>query len=92
MRITRVLRWVTGAVIGTGGSSWLQRKVQQQVRRQVKHQVHKRVASHPVANAVTKAVATPKRVSASIRDAVAVGRDAARQREDELREKFRLDR
>jgi hypothetical protein len=78
--LKRLVWWMGGALMGAGGTAWLQRRIK------------RTVAANPTVQTVTKLVAAPRQVSANVRDAVAEGREAAREREEELRDRYRLNR
>ncbi len=78
MFLIRRLVWFTsGATAGFGGAMWVRRRFRRAVRRYTPENVR------------TDASASVRRLGAGVRDAVAEGRSAMRDREAELRAELR---
>jgi len=76
--LKRLTWWALGVVAGAGGSSWLRRRVR------------RRMAASSAARAVAAVRERPAEAVSQVRAAVEEGRRAARQREDELRDRWKL--
>ena len=81
----RVIWWATGAVAGTVGSRWLERKARRVVAEKVAAAAPGEIARRVRGAAQSATTATREK----IRSAVAEGRSAAITRETELREGLR---
>ncbi len=81
----RVIWWATGAVAGTVGSRWLERKAKKVVAEKVGAVAPGAVARRVRGAAHARNAATREK----IRSAIAEGRSAANTREAELREGLR---
>ena len=81
---TRLIWWTTGAVMGAGGSSWVQRKV----KRTVQAKVAPLLPGAFVDTVTTKARSLSTTASQTVRTAVTDGRFASKTREAELRTKL----
>ncbi len=81
----RVIWWATGAVAGTLGSRWLERKAKQVVAEKVAAAAPGEVARRVRSAARSRNDATREK----IRSAIAEGRSAANSRETQLRENLR---
>jgi hypothetical protein len=78
MFLIRRLVWFTsGATAGVGGALWIRRRILRTVRRYSPEHLH------------ADATASVRRLGSGVRDAVAEGRSAMRQREAELRAELR---
>jgi hypothetical protein len=78
MYVIRRLVWFTsGATAGLGGAVWVRRRIRRTVRRYAPEQLRADTA------------ASVRRLGSSVRDAVAEGRSAMREREAELRADLR---
>jgi hypothetical protein len=78
MLLIRRLVWFTsGATAGLGGAVWMRRRVRRTVRRYAPEYLR------------SEAKASVRRLSWGLRDAVAEGRSAMREREAELRAELR---
>ena len=78
MFLIRRLVWFTsGATAGFGGAMWVRRRIRRAVRRYTPENVR------------ADASASVRRLGAGVRDAVAEGRSAMRDREAELRAELR---
>ena len=78
MFLIRRLVWFTsGATAGFGGAMWIRRRVRRAVRR---------YAPDPLQGGATAPI---RRLGSGVRDAVAEGRSAMREREAELRAELR---
>ena len=75
--VRRFVWFTTGATAGFGGAMW--------IRRRVLRAVNRFAPEHLQADVTTSV----RRVGSSVRDAVAEGRNAMRDREDELRSELR---
>ena len=72
----RLTWWALGVVAGAGGSTWARRRVR------------RRVASSPAVRAIEAVRERPGEAVSQVRAAVEEGRRAARQREEELRQRW----
>ena len=81
----RVIWWATGAVAGTIGSRWLERKARRVFAEKVAAAAPGEIARRVRAAAQSATTATREK----IRSAVAEGRSAATTRDTELREGLR---
>jgi hypothetical protein len=81
---TRLIWWTTGAVMGAGGSSWLQRKV----KKSVQAKVAPLLPGAFVNTVTTKARSLGTSATQTVRTAVNDGRFASNTREAELRTKL----
>jgi hypothetical protein len=79
--LKRLIWWTAGAVMGAGGSTWLQRKV----KRTVQAKVAAIVPAAVLSSVTEKAKGVSSRAVVAVKGAVADGRLAARDREQELR-------
>jgi hypothetical protein len=78
MFLIRRLVWFTsGATAGVGGVIWIRRRIRHAVRRYAPERVK------------AEATASARRLGSGVRDAVAEGRRAMREREAELRAELR---
>jgi hypothetical protein len=78
MYVIRRLVWFTsGATAGLGGAMWARRRIRRAVRRYAPEQLRADTA------------ASVRRLGSGVRDAVAEGRSAMREREAELRTELR---
>lgn len=81
---TRLIWWTTGAVMGAGGSSWVQRKV----KKSVQAKVAPLLPSAFIDTVSTKARSLSTNATQTVRTAVTDGRFASKTREAELRTKL----
>jgi hypothetical protein len=81
----RVIWWATGAVAGTFGSRWLERKAKRVVAEKVASAAPGMVARKIGSVVRSKNDATRSRIRSSINE----GKTAARERENQLRGKLR---
>jgi hypothetical protein len=78
MFLIRRLVWFTsGATAGVGGAMWVRRRLRHSVRRYAPERLQ------------AEATASARRLGSGVRDAVAEGRRAMREREAELRAELR---
>jgi hypothetical protein len=77
----RVIWWASGAVMGAGGSAWVQRKVKRTVRTKRAQYAPTAVAGR-VGDRLTSSV---RGVGETVRDVIDEGRAGMRERESELR-------
>lgn len=75
--IKRLTWWATGAVMGAGGSAWVQRKLRKTMAR----------FSPPAIAGTAKGVA--KELGQDLRSVLSEGRQAMKERETQLREQLR---
>ena len=75
--VRRFVWFTTGATAGFGGAMWIRRRVLRTVNRYAPEQLQAGVTT------------SVRRVGTSMRDAVAEGRNAMRDRENELRSELR---
>jgi hypothetical protein len=75
--VRRFVWFTTGATAGFGGAIWIRRRVLRAVNRYAPEQLQADVTT------------SVRRVGTSVRDAVAEGRNAMRDRENELRSELR---
>jgi hypothetical protein len=75
--VRRFVWFTTGATAGFGGAMWIRRRVLRTVNRYAPEQLQADVTT------------SVRRVGTSVRDAVAEGRNAMRDRENELRSELR---
>ena len=75
--VRRFVWFTTGATAGFGGAMWIRRRVLRTVNRYAPEQLQADVTT------------SVRRVGTSVRDAVAEGRNAMRERENELRSELR---
>jgi hypothetical protein len=81
---TRLIWWTTGAVMGAGGSQWVQRKV----KKTVQAKVAPLLPGAFVDTVTTKARSISTNTAQTVRTAVTDGRFASKTREAELRTKL----
>ncbi len=81
---TRLIWWTTGAVMGAGGSSWVQRKV----KKSVQAKVAPLLPGAFIDTVSTKARLLSTNATQTVRTAVTDGRFASKTREAELRTKL----
>jgi hypothetical protein len=78
MYVIRRLVWFTsGATAGVGGAMWVRRRIHRTVRRYAPEQLR------------SDTTASVRRLGSGVRDAMAEGRSAMREREAELRAELR---
>jgi hypothetical protein len=82
---TRIIWWAAGATMGAVGSAWAQRKVKRKVVETVQHFAPPAVAERVKHNAKQHTLT----VVDGVRNAVDTGRQAAVDREAELRDRYR---
>jgi hypothetical protein len=82
---TRIIWWAAGASMGAVGSAWAQRKLKRKVAQTAQHFAPPAVAERVKHSAKNRTVT----VVDGVRNAVDTGRQAAMDREAELRDRYR---
>jgi hypothetical protein len=80
----RVTWWIVGATMGAAGSKWAERKVKRKVSQTVARYTPPAVADRVKTNTKQRTLT----VVGGVKNAVETGRDAAGEREDELRARY----